>query len=215
VREDSTGRSVVVADLATGTAQRIGSAAGPGQYGGFAPQVGWSADGRHLAYFSLDLHRVVVVDLDRQNESTVRIPDSLGTGFTKVVSSPDGSEFVTSTLIRDTDWGRLWIGRTGEKRWAHLLEPFGESIPLAWQRDGWIYFQNTRPENRLRRASLRDLEGARPWRQARVLLSGTRGLHVSGPVEGRHAPGVRELPAGVGRAPGHRIRGERALNGPR
>ena len=144
VREDSTGRSVAVVEIGTGATQRAGSTAGPGQYGGFLPQVRWSADGRHLAYYAEDLRRIVLVDLDRQSETTWRIPDSLGTGYTGVVPSPDGGAVVTGTLIRHTDWGRLWHAVSSGERWTHLPEPFGESIPLAWRRDGWIYFQNTR-----------------------------------------------------------------------
>ena len=144
VREDSAGRSVMVAEIATGSAQRVGSTAGPGTYGGFAPLARWSADGRHLAYFSLDLHDIVVVDLDGQSETMARVPDSLGTAYTGAVPSPDGRAIVTSTLIRDTDWGQLWLGRAGEGRWSRVPEPFGESMPLAWHRDGWIYLQNTR-----------------------------------------------------------------------
>jgi serine/threonine-protein kinase len=143
VREDSTGRGVVVVDVATGASQRVGSTAGPGHYTQF-PSLRWSADGNHLAYFSMDLRRIVVVDLANQSENMFPIPDSLGTGYYAVVPSPDGKEVVASTLKRDTDWGQLWKGAAGGKVWTHTPEPFGESAPIAWHPDGWVYFQNTR-----------------------------------------------------------------------
>jgi serine/threonine-protein kinase len=174
VREDSVGHSAMVAELASGSAQRVGSTPGPGHYGGAPRRVAWSADGRHVAYLSLDLHQVVVVDLDRQTETTLRIPDSLGTGYTAVVLSPDGSEAVVSTLFRHTDWGRLWRGADGGKRWTHLPEPFGESVPLAWRRDGWIQFQNTR-------AQMTDY-GAWRWELWRVRgIQGTPQLYAAVP----------------------------------
>jgi len=143
-RADSSGRALMVSDTKTGASQRLGSVPGPGGfYGGAGPGL-WSADGRYLAYFSQELRRISLVDLDRQSEAVIRIPDSIGTGYFFVVPSPDGSQVVASTLIRWTDWGDLWLVSRNGQRWRRLRGPFGESYPIAWSRDGWLYLINNR-----------------------------------------------------------------------
>jgi Tol biopolymer transport system component len=154
LREDSTGRSMMVADLGTGALQRAGSLPGPGFWAEelFFPLLGrghgnWSADGRHLAYFSQDLRRIALVDVQRQTESIIGLPDSVGTGYFFVVPSPDARELLVSTLMRANDWGELWLVSADGQRWRRLHGPFGESFPIAWRADGWIYLLNNRALN--------------------------------------------------------------------
>jgi dipeptidyl aminopeptidase/acylaminoacyl peptidase len=122
-RQDSTGRVVMV----TGEGWAL-----------------WSAGGKHFSFFARDLRRIILVDVDRQEEREITIPDSIGTGYVAVVPSPDGREVIASTLRRQTDWGELWVGSTQEQRWRKLQGPFGESWPIAVRSDGWVYVQNTR-----------------------------------------------------------------------
>jgi serine/threonine protein kinase len=142
-REDSTGRVVMVVDFSTGVSQRASSI--PGPYANFGEGWSlWSADGKHLSYYERDLRRIVVVDLERQEERELVIPDSIGTGYVRVIPSPDGRQVVASTIKRQTDWGELWLGSVDGHEWKKLAGPFGESWPLAYGKDGWLYVQNTR-----------------------------------------------------------------------
>jgi Tol biopolymer transport system component len=142
-REDSTGKVVMVTDVSTGVSQRASSI--PGPYANFGEGWAlWSADGKHLSYYERDLHRIVVVDLERQEERELVIPDSIGTGYVRVIPSPDGRQVVASTIKRQTDWGELWLGSVDGHEWRKLAGPFGESWPVAYGKDGWLYVQNTR-----------------------------------------------------------------------
>lgn len=138
-RSDSGPLRLMVIDLPSGSSQRVGSVAGPASVGG-PGQATWSADSKHIAYFAQDLRRIVVVDVDRQTERTISIPDSIGTGYNGVAPSPDGSQLSVSTIRRETDWGQIWIVNLDRGEWQRLREPFGESDPIAWRSDGWIYF---------------------------------------------------------------------------
>jgi len=143
-REDSNGRRLMVTDVGSGVTQRVGSLPGPkSAYGIRAPAV-WSADGRYLAYFSLDLRRIGVVNFGRQSEAVTQIPESVGTAYSLVVPSPDGRDLIASTIVRATDWGELWLVSGGGHRWRRLHGPFGESYPIAWHGDGWVYLVNVR-----------------------------------------------------------------------
>jgi eukaryotic-like serine/threonine-protein kinase len=142
-REDSTGKVVMVTDVSTGVSQRASSI--PGPYANFGEGWSlWSADGKHLSYYERDLRRIVVVDLERQEERELVIPDSIGTGYVRVIPSPDGRQVVASTIKRQTDWGELWLASVDGHEWRKLAGPFGESWPLAYGKDGWLYVQNTR-----------------------------------------------------------------------
>jgi dipeptidyl aminopeptidase/acylaminoacyl peptidase len=142
-REDSAGRVAIVANNTSGTAQRISSIAGP--FANFGPAwVLWGADSRHLSFYARDLRRAVLVDLNRQTEQEIVIPDSIGTGYVAVIPSPDGQGVVASTIDRQTDWGELWGTSLADGQWRKLPGPFGESWPIAFHRDGWIYLQNER-----------------------------------------------------------------------
>ena len=143
-RADTGGHALMVSDVRTGASQRVGSLPGAGGFDGGVGPGFWSADGQHLAYFSQDLRRIGLVDLDRQSESVIRIPDSVGTAYFFVVPSPDGRELIASTLVRWTDWGELWLVSGNRQRWRRIHGPFGESYPIAWSRDGWIYLINNR-----------------------------------------------------------------------
>ena len=146
-RGDSTGRALMVTDVESGVAQRAGSLPGPASaYGIRAPAV-WSADGRYLAYFSLDLRRIGLVDFVGQTESVAQIPESVGTAYSLVAPSPDGRDLIASTIVRTTDWGELWLVSGDGHRWRRLRGPFGESYPIAWHSDGWIYLVNYRALN--------------------------------------------------------------------
>ena len=139
-----TGQTTVrVQDLLGGGSQRAGSLTGPGWCCGIG-QALWSASGTHLAYYSQDLRRAVLVDIAQQAEDVLRIPDSVGTGYRDVLASPDGRELILSTLVRTTDWGELWLTRRVGLGWRRLKGPFGESTPVAWRTNDWIYLWNTR-----------------------------------------------------------------------
>jgi Tol biopolymer transport system component len=138
-RTDSGRIRLMMSDLSSGSSQRIGSVAGPADAGG-PGQATWSADSKHIAYIAQDLRRILVVDVERQTERTLRIPDSIGTGYRGVAPSPDGKEVVASTIRRDADWGQVWLVNLDSGEWKLLREPFGESYPVAWRSDGWSYF---------------------------------------------------------------------------
>jgi eukaryotic-like serine/threonine-protein kinase len=146
VRVDSASTVVMATDAVGGPTERVGSEPGPGSYLGGIRRPNWSADGRFLGYFSRDLRRVVVADLARQSESVVTIPDSVGTGYSGLILSPTGDEALLSTLRRHTDWGELWLTALDGKRWRKIKGPFGESYPLRWGADGWIYLENHRAQ---------------------------------------------------------------------
>jgi Tol biopolymer transport system component len=146
VRVDSAATTVMATDAGGGPTERVGSEPGPGSYLGDVGRPNWSADGRFLGYFSRDLRRLVVADLGRQSERVVMIPDSVGTGYAGLVLSPTGDEVLLSTLRRHTDWGELWLTALNGKLWRKVKAPFGESYPLRWNRDGWIYLQNHRAQ---------------------------------------------------------------------
>jgi eukaryotic-like serine/threonine-protein kinase len=139
-RSDSNGARLMVADYPDGEPQRVGSAA---PIPGLASDVSWSGDGRRLSYRAPDLRRIGLIDLTQQRESFIRIPDSLGSGYTGgALLSPDGSQVVISTIHRWTDWSELWLASREGAVLSRLPEPFGESYPLRWTGDGWLYFLN-------------------------------------------------------------------------
>ena len=141
-REDSGGRVVMVANVASGISQRASAVAGP--FANLGPGWAlWAADSRHLAFYVRDLRSAVMVDLQRQSEREASLPDSIGTGYVAVIPSPDGRYLVASTIVRQTDWGELWGGSESQP-WQRLRGPFGESWPIAFGQDGWIYLQNER-----------------------------------------------------------------------
>jgi hypothetical protein len=49
---------------------------------------------------------------------------------------------VVSTLHRWNDWGELWLTSRDGRIWRRLQEPFGESYPLRWTKNGWLYVLN-------------------------------------------------------------------------
>jgi Tol biopolymer transport system component len=139
---DSSGPSVMLADLESGSVQKVGTLAGPGSWLDQRNVVLWAADGKHLAYIGRELHQIAVVDVSRQLERIVQIPDSVGTGYEGVVASPDGSALVVSTVVRPADWGELWWVSFQEGQWHKVRGPFGESWPVSWRPDGWLYVAN-------------------------------------------------------------------------
>jgi serine/threonine-protein kinase len=154
VRADTNGSRLMMVQYPDGTPQRLGSAA-PGlsvltksvdlpllPYLGSASAF-WSSDGRWLSYTAADLRRIGLIDVKRQVESFVRIPDSLGNGYVGgSMPSPDGRQIVVSTLHKWNDWGELWVTDTNRKSWHRLPEPFGESYPTRWTGDGQLYVVN-------------------------------------------------------------------------
>jgi Tol biopolymer transport system component len=142
-RADSGQLAVMVRDIGGGGSRPASSVAGPGSCCGISTAL-WSAMGTHLAYYSRDLRRAVLVDIAHQAEDVLRIPDSIGTGYDGVLPSPDGRELILSTLVRTTDWGELWLASRTGAVWRRLRGPFGESFPVAWRSDGWIYLRNLR-----------------------------------------------------------------------
>jgi eukaryotic-like serine/threonine-protein kinase len=137
---DSSGRRVMLADARAGAPRRIGSLPGPGAGGGAAH---WSASGRHIAYYADDLRRIMVVNLQRRRESVIRLPQHVGSGHLAVVPSPNGTQLIASTRIGD-DQTALWLVFGNGRRWRRIPGPFGETFPIAWHRNGWIYLVRNR-----------------------------------------------------------------------
>jgi Tol biopolymer transport system component len=127
----------MVARYPGGVAQAVGTAA-PRERGA------WSADGKWIAYGTQDETRVALVNLVNQTEAFVSVPDSLGTTYHHSILSPDGRQLVVSIIRKWTDWGRLVLVAAGGSSWRPLREPFGESEPIGWTQDGWLYLSNTR-----------------------------------------------------------------------
>ena len=153
VRLDSTGSRLMLQEYPDGAGQRLGSLPPVWSWltrtadQSLLPPLwyvtaSWSVDGRWLSYPAADLRRIGVIDLVRQAESVLVIPDSLGALYVGAVASPDGGELVVSTLHRWNDWGELWVVTRNGGRWRRLREPFGESYPLRWRNDGWLYVIN-------------------------------------------------------------------------
>jgi F-type H+-transporting ATPase subunit delta len=130
-----------LADARTGAGQRLGSLDGPGLPGALAR---WSASGRHVAYYARDLRRIVLVNLQRRSESVVRLPAHVGTGNGFVVPSPNGTQLIAGTRLGANQTSALWLVFGNGQRWRRLQAPSGESVPIAWQRDGWIYLVRNR-----------------------------------------------------------------------
>jgi serine/threonine protein kinase/dipeptidyl aminopeptidase/acylaminoacyl peptidase len=144
IRADSGGTRLMVADYPDGTPRRIGSAS-PIQ--GATSALFWSADGRWLAYRVADLRRIGLVNIGRQQESFVTIPDSLGSGYGGGgLVSPDGGQVVINTIHRWNDWGELWLVAADGRVLSRIKEPFGESYPVRWTDDGWLYVINNHAE---------------------------------------------------------------------
>jgi Tol biopolymer transport system component len=135
---DSSGATrLMVARHPGGVAQAVGTAA-PNERGG------WSADGKWIAYKTEDQKRIALVNLANQTESFVSVPDSLGTTYCCSILSPDGRQLVVSTIRKWTDWGKLVLAAADGSSWRSLREPFGESAPIGWTQDGWLYLWNLR-----------------------------------------------------------------------
>jgi Tol biopolymer transport system component len=145
LRSDSVTTRLMTVTYPDGTPQRLGSAEPVA--GAFVPGLSWSGDGRWLSYRAADLRRIGLLDVDRQQESFIAIPDSLGYGYSGgAFLSPDGRHIVISTIHRWNDWGRLWLATSDGRILRRLNEPFGESYPIRWTRDGWLYVVNTRAQ---------------------------------------------------------------------
>jgi dipeptidyl aminopeptidase/acylaminoacyl peptidase len=138
ISTDSGGAArLMVARYPGGVAQAVGTAP-PRE------RAAWSADGKRIAYGVRDRTRLAFVNLAEQTEAFVRIPDSLGTTYGHSILSPDGSQLAVSTIRKWTDWGRLLLVTADGSSWRSLPEPFGESNPIAWTEDGWLYLSNHR-----------------------------------------------------------------------
>ena len=105
--------------------------------------VSWSADGAWGLYSVSDSRRLSLVNAERQTEAFITVPESLGTLYYGALLSPDGRQLVVSTE-RTNGWGELRVTGADGKIWRRLREPFGESAPLRWARDGWVYLMNNR-----------------------------------------------------------------------
>jgi Tol biopolymer transport system component len=149
--EDSAGRVVMIADSRTTVPRRVGSLPGPGvsSVAADGPQAIparalWSASGRHVAYYAQDLRRIVLVNLQRRTESVIDLPDSVGTGHGFVVPSPNGTQLVAATRVRPDEPATLWQIFANGTRWRRIRGPLGESLPIAWHRNGWVYLVRNR-----------------------------------------------------------------------
>ena len=141
-REDSSGRQLLMADARTGVAQRIGTLPGPG-VGEIATAARWSASGRHIAYYASDLRRIALVNLQRRNESMVRVPEYVGRGHYAVLPSPNGTQLLATTIDSSDSNPLLWLVFGNGRRWRQIRGPSGETLPVAWHRN-WIYLVRDR-----------------------------------------------------------------------
>jgi len=143
LRTDSAATRLMLVGYPDGTPRRLGSAEPVS--GSFTTGLSWSGDGSRLSYRASDLRRIGLIDVDRQQESFVAIPDSLGYGYSGgAFLSPDGRQLVISTIHRWNDWGELWLASADGRILRRLNEPLGESYPVRWTSDGWLYLVNTR-----------------------------------------------------------------------
>jgi dipeptidyl aminopeptidase/acylaminoacyl peptidase len=140
-REEATRRAVILADARTGSGQRVGSLPGPGPAGAAAR---WSASGRHIAYYAQDLRRIVVVNLQRGTESVIRLPENVGAGHGLVVPSPNGTQLIATTRVGPDDQPAVWLVFGNGRRWRRIPGPAGETYPVAWHRNGWVYLVRNR-----------------------------------------------------------------------
>jgi Tol biopolymer transport system component len=149
-QQDSAGRRVMLADARTGAPRRIGSLPGPGAPDdagdgrNLSAAARWSASGRHVAYYADDLRRIALVNFQRRTESVVRLPADVGTGHFVVVPSPNGTQLIASTRAGPDEPATLWLVFGNGRRWRRIPGPFGEALPVAWHRNGWIYLVRNR-----------------------------------------------------------------------
>jgi serine/threonine protein kinase len=142
---DSAGPRVMMMPYPGGTPQPIGSIRPGGLvYGERMVPPFWSADGVWLGYQASSLKRLAILDTRDQSESFVAIPESLGTAYNGAALSPDGRQVVASTIRKWNDWGQLWASPVSSPSWRHVKEPFGESTPIRWARDGRLLVLNHR-----------------------------------------------------------------------
>jgi serine/threonine-protein kinase len=134
---DSSGAALMVVDLRSGASQRVGSL--PTRGGSW-----WSADGKSLIYLTADQRHAAVVDVGRQTERVLALTDSTGSAYGAIILDPAGRIAVASTLHRWSDWGEMWTTPVDSAQWTRMDGPFGESDPVAWTPDGWIYMVNHR-----------------------------------------------------------------------
>jgi dipeptidyl aminopeptidase/acylaminoacyl peptidase len=142
LRADSSGDFVTLVSTADGAARRLGTRPAVGMFRSWGDAV-WSADGSRVIYL-VSSRELVIVDPERLTETTIAIPDSIGTAFMGQVLSPHGDEVAVSTIHRLTDWAELWVVDVASRRWHRAVEPFGNSVPLRWTTDGTIYVQSDR-----------------------------------------------------------------------
>ena len=191
VATDSGGANrLMVARYSGRTAQAVGTAA-PTDWTGWG---GWSADGKWIAYKTENPKRIALVNLASQTESFVSVPDSLGTTYGRLIPAPDGRQLVVSTIRKWTDWGRLVLATADGSSWRPLREPFGESNPIMWTRDGWLYLANHRALNGESGFTLSELWRLRvPDGTAEFVAALPEGArHCSMAQDGRHGACVQE-----------------------
>jgi serine/threonine-protein kinase len=137
-RQDTAARRVLIADVRSGSVERVGSLpAFPGA------GARWSASGRHVTYYAHDERRIVHANLQRGSESIIGLPEHVGTGATLVVPSPNGTQLIASTRVGADD-AALWLVFGNGRRWRKIEGPFGKAFPIAWHRNGWIYLVRDR-----------------------------------------------------------------------
>jgi len=142
LRSDSSGDFVTLVSIADGASRRLGTRPAVALFRAWGDAV-WAADGSRVLYLASP-RQLVIVDPERLTETTITIPDSIGTAFMGQVLSPHGDQLAVSTIRRLTDWGQLWLVDVATRRWRRAAEPFGNSYPLRWTSDGTIYVQSDR-----------------------------------------------------------------------
>jgi len=84
------------------------------------------------------------VNLQRQRESVIRLPDNVGRGTGIVVPSPNGTQLIASTRIGPDEQVATWLVFGNGRRWRRIPGPFGEWFPIAWHRNSWVYLVRNR-----------------------------------------------------------------------
>ena len=107
--------------------------------------LAWSADGQTLGCLGTENGHLGVVVADPRDgyRRFVSLPDSLKAAL-GLAFSPDGRELILSALVKPHDWWALWRTEIANGPWRRVPMPFGESYPVRWNPDGWLYVVNDR-----------------------------------------------------------------------
>ena len=74
----------------------------------------------------------------------VRVPEYVGRGHYAVLPSPNGTQLLATTVDSSDSNPLLWLVFANGRRWRQVRGPTGETLPVAWHRNGWIYLVRDR-----------------------------------------------------------------------